>query len=206
MPDELAPSQARTGRPHVRAVPWTTPTEEKVKGALGEVPAYMRRARKLEDEIGLLWEAAGTAREELLPWVCLRLRRLLDLPEERLREEFSPASDAALESLYEEVRRLEPFRRLRPRPGPGARRGLPSRALEALRGSIIRFNRAWTRWIDEESGLETVNELIEGYNRHFVFERQCAVRYVPLNRLTFRKKKPLSRLDLLERHPLLTLP
>ena len=48
-----------------------------------------------------------------------------------------------------------------------------------------------------------MNREIEGYNAWFAFERQCAMKYVPLDKLTFKKKEPLVREDVLERLPLL---
>ncbi len=37
-------SPGRPVKPHIHAVPWKTPIEDQVKGALGELPAYVRRA------------------------------------------------------------------------------------------------------------------------------------------------------------------
>jgi len=51
--------------------------------------------------------------------------------------------------------------------------------------------------------LPAVNALVEDYNRHYAFERQCALRYVPFDKVALERKKPLGRTDLLERLPLL---
>jgi hypothetical protein len=147
---------------HVRAVPWTTPTEEKVKGALGEIPAYVRRARRVEDAVEALHREAAEIREEMLRFVVLRRKRV--------EESDDP------------------------------------RALEALRTSIRRFNRRWEAWIREEAPIDRVNDRIDGYNRHYRMERQCALKYVPLDKVAFTPKERITPESLLEEYPLLPLP
>lgn len=188
------------GRAYVRAVPWKTPTEDKVKGALGEIPAYVRRAKGLEATIDRLWREAEAARSELLAWVCLRAWQVEALPEAEAPE------GGAFDSVRTAVEGLPAWRRLSARTPPKVRRGDGVRARDRLRDSIRRFNAAWETWLDEEAPLNEVNEQVEGYNRHWAFERQCVAKYVPLDKLGFRRREPLTREDLLDRYPLLPMP
>lgn len=189
--------EEKASKPRVRAVPWTTPTEEKVKGALGELPAYVRRARRLEETVARLWAEAAAAREEMLLFVFLRLRRVLEL---------GAAAGPAIDAIREEAERFPTFRALRPRPPTRARKREPERALAALADSVTRFNARWRKWIDDDAPLVAVNAEIEGYNRHYEFERQCALKYVPLDKVPFRKRAPLTADDVLEALPFLPAP
>ena len=60
--------------PRVRAVPWKTPLAERTKAALGEAPAYIRRARNLERNIDLLFARAEKRHEGIMRFVALRQR------------------------------------------------------------------------------------------------------------------------------------
>jgi hypothetical protein len=203
MADDAPPPPKRVTR--IPAVPWTTPTEEKVKGALGEVPAYVRRARRLEEAVASLFEAARQAREELLLFVALRFRQVLDLLEDEEARELPVETIEALGAILDEIETLEAFCRLRQRPRQPGRREI-DKALDALRESVRRFNAKWVRWVAEEAPLDEVNRQVEGYNENYAFEKQCAVKYVPLNKLRVEKKTPLTEADLLERFPSLPVP
>jgi hypothetical protein len=187
-------------------VPWRTPTEDKVRGALGEVPAYVRRARRVEEAVDRLFAKAAGAREELLTFVSLRFRQVLDLLEEDRARDLPTATIDALGRILEEVEGLDAFCRLGRRPRKPGRAGELPKALVALGASVRRFNAGWRRWIEEEAPLDEVNTEVEGYNEHYAFEKQCAVKYVPLNQLRVEKKRPLTEDDLLERLPLLPEP
>jgi len=50
-------------------------------------------------------------------------------------------------------------------------------------------------------GLDGVNELRDGYNRYYVFEKECATRSPLVARHGFRPLPPVSHADLLERFP-----
>jgi len=51
-----------------------------------------------------------------------------------------------------------------------------------------------------------VNRAVEGYNLHYRLERQCALKYVPLDKLRFTKKERVTPESLMEDFPLLKLP
>jgi hypothetical protein len=150
------------GKPlHIRATPWRTPLDEQVRAGMGELPAYVRRARRCERKIEALFLLAARERNRLLRFVRLRKRQLRTEPAGRRRD----------------------------------------RARANLRASIARFNRLWERWIVEESPVEDVNREIEAYNRFYPFERECAVRWVPLDRLEFEKRGLLTRDEIRVRFP-----
>ncbi|MHC4472845.1 MAG: hypothetical protein ACYTDY_00695 [Planctomycetota bacterium] len=199
--EEAAPRPVR-----VRAVPWKTPTEDRVRGALGGVPAYVRRAKRLEDSTARLFDTAREAREEMLVFVALRFRQALDLLEEEHARELPPETVGALGGILEEIEALPSFCRLRERPRRAHRKRELDRALGSLGESVRRFNREWRRWLEEEAPLSEVNAQVEGYNKNYAFEKQCAVKYVPLNRIRAEKKRPLTVEDLLDRFPFLPEP
>lgn len=178
----------KPGKIHVRAVPWKTPTAEKVKGALGEAPAYVRRARRMEDAIDDAFATAARKCEELLAFVCLRLRRYLDAVPD------PAAHPAEVARIRKQVAALATFRDVRPRPPD--RRTSPPQLLARLHESAARFDRRWRAWIDEARPLDRANREIEGYNRWYQMERQAALRHVPPDAVRFRKRELLREEDL----------
>lgn len=181
-------------RPPVHAVPLKTPTAEKVKGALGELPAYVQRARRTEDAVAAAFREASRTREEMLSFVCLRLRQYLDSV---------PGPDPihpTVRKIHEAVRELSTFKELRSRP---ARRSASRVALGRLGASVARFNRRFRRFIEEDAPLDRANREIDGFNRYYPLERQAAIRHVPLDKLTLEAKTPLTREDLIRELPLL---
>lgn len=189
----------RPKKAHVRAVPWKTPPEDMVKGALGEVPAYVRRARRVEDAMRDLFRDAALAREERLLFVVLRLGHHRDVLAALDRE-----PSVGVTSLHDAVAGLEAWRRRRSRSVGLA--GEPARSLASLRESVARFNRRWEAWVREEAPLARVNREVDGYNRHYRLERQCALKYVPFDAIRFEEKSAVTAADLLREFPLLTVP
>ncbi|MEE8107320.1 MAG: hypothetical protein V3T86_17425 [Planctomycetota bacterium] len=133
-----------------------------MSAALGEMPAYLRRARRVERCIDRLFEQAKNMHEEMGRFVIFR-RRQLD-------EATSPS----------ERRRAE----------------------ERLEGASARFQKRFTRWLNEEAPLAAANAEIDGYNRWFEFERECSLKDVPLGSLPFERREPITVADLLARYPL----
>jgi hypothetical protein len=182
---------------HVRAVPWKTSTAEQVKGALGEIPSYLRRVRDLELAVRELFAEARKARAEMLDFVCLRFRRLLDLLSAEQGARLPPETVHALGTILDEVDELPAFRKLRERPRDIRDAVAVEKALADLGSSILRFNARWLTWTEQEAPLANVNRLIDNYNRYYRFEKQCAVRYIPLDRIDFTPRQPLTGADVL---------
>ncbi len=76
------------------------------------------------------------------------------------------------------------------------------RALARLVADIDSFNRRWTAFLPtvDRAG---VNKLRDDYNRHYVLEKECAVRSVVVARHGFRPLPPLTTADLVEALPVL---
>ena len=205
MADESdTPAAPRPARIH--AVPWKTSTEEKVKSALGEVPAYIRRARRTEDAMDRLFRATAEVREEFLEIVSLRLRELLNILSEEIGRALPEATLQALGGILDVVDEHPAFLRLTAKPqSPRGEREVEA-AIGNLRSSVDRFNGRYARWLREEAPLDEVNEEIRGYNENYSFERQCALRYVPLDKVQFKPKALLTESDILARFPLLPRP
>ncbi len=150
-------------RPRVRAVPWKTTTAERVKGALGELPAYVKRALRVQRAIDALFSTAERRYRDGLRFITIRQREL-----------------AAAKG-----------------------RGI-ARAERALAGTVARFNGRWQRWVENPGRYIAVNAEIDGYNEWYAFERQCAVKYVPLDSIKKEQRARLGATDLLARFPLVT--
>jgi hypothetical protein len=187
-------------------VPWKTETAEKVKGALGEIPAYIRRVRNMEEAIRRLFHDAGKAREEHLDFVCLRFRKVLDCLSEEQGAQLPEPTLHALGVILSEVDELPAFLKLRIRPRDRGNIAALEKALDALRHSVDRFNDRWREWVEQEAPLAEANRKIDGYNRHYRIEKQCAVKYVPLDKIDFEPRAPLTTDDVYAELPLLPLP
>ena len=161
MADEAPPPvRIRTGF-------WKRSLAERVESALGELPAYLRRARRVERVRAALFSSAAREYEERLRFVHMR------------RDSVQNArGDAAIR-----------------------------RARRSLVGAIARFDKSWTRWVERDAQIEQVNEEIRGYNRYFELERQCALKYVPVNAVEFEPQPEVSREEIFARFPrLATVP
>ncbi len=79
------------------------------------------------------------------------------------------------------------------------------KAVSELALSFESFNRRWNRSV-QEIDIESLNRLREGYNRYYVFEKECALGSSLLAQLGFVKQKPVSAEDLLELFPPLKIP
>ena len=95
----------------IRAVPWTTSTADKVKGMLGELPAYVKRARRVERLIEGLFHAAGEAYDERMRFVRIRkstrsVARFNKRWEQWLDEE---AGEAELDAVNEQIEAYNRF-------------------------------------------------------------------------------------------------
>src|SRR5262249_2956140 len=154
-----------------------------------DAPAYIRRARHVEEAFQALLANCAQKREKLLEFVKLRLGVLRAL-----------AGDwAALDGIVQSaediavLRRLEAMLTPRLRVAVAATRspGVLRRALTELIDSLERFNLRWSIFVSEVD-LAHVNALRAGYNRYYVIEKEFAVRsarvarrgFVPLPDLT----------------------
>jgi hypothetical protein len=165
-------------------------------------PAYVRRAREVEEAFRALIERCRRQRDEWLNLVRIRLGTLRELAGdwERLRTLLSENQLDMVRRLHAE---LEPRLRV-PVAVTGSARAL-RRALHELRESLESFNRRWSVFLTEVS-LDCVNELREGYNRYYILEKECAVRSPQLARQGFRPLPPATAADLEAQLPPLPVP
>jgi hypothetical protein len=167
-----------------------------------DAPAYVRRARRVEQALELLLEQCRLRRAEWLTMPRLRLGQLAARAGEWVA--LLPFLDAEqvcrLEALHAE---LAPRLRLpiEPSTSPRALRG----ALVDYGASAERFNRRWTAHL-AEIDLSEINALREGYNHYYVLEKECAVRNGVLARLGFQPMVPLTTGDLERLLPPLFVP
>ncbi len=165
-------------------------------------PAYVRRAREVEEAFEALLERCRRHREEWLPMVRVRLGTLNALAGEwqRLAPLVTDGDLEALRRLHEE---LSPRLRV-PVARTSSRRTL-RRALRELRESLENFNRRWSAFL-ETLDLTFVNELRDGYNRYYVVEKECAVRSAALARQGFRPLEPVTVAEVVAALPPLPVP
>lgn len=164
--------------------------------ALHGPPAYIRRARQVQEAFDQLLARCQARREEWLDPVRRRLGTLLAL-----------AGDPAVLAPYlgGEIAVLTQLQALLAPSCPSwiDRTASPRKlrqALAELQASVARFNQRWLAFV-REVDLGPVNALREGYNRYYVLEKECAVRSPRVARLGFRPLEPLRHEELLERLP-----
>jgi hypothetical protein len=168
-----------------------------------DAPAYVRRARQVEEAFAQLLAAARGRRAEWLTMVRLRLGLLRAHAGawEALAPLLEDAEQVAeLTALHDA---LQP--RLRVRIEPTASIGTLRRALRELTESIERFNRRWAKYL-QGLDLTHVNKLRDGYNRYYLLEKECAVRSPLVARQGFRRLGPLTVDDLTALLPPLPVP
>src|SRR5262245_18529469 len=168
-----------------------------------DAPAYVRRARHVEDAFHALLADCTQKREKLLECVRLRLGVLQALAGDWavLAEIVQSEEDVAV------LRRLETA--LSPRlrmPVTATRSPRPlRRALIALIDSLERFNGRWSTFVGEVD-LTHLNTLRAGYNRYYVIEKEFAVRSTRVARHGFVPLPQLTQTMLLEQFPSLAVP
>jgi hypothetical protein len=168
-----------------------------------DAPAYVRRAREVEGALEALLQRCRQQRDRWLELATLRLGQLHALASswDRLRPWL--ADDEQVDLLAHLEAELSPRLRC-----PVSRTSLDRvlwRALRQLCASIERFNQRWQAFVPTVD-VAVVNELRAGYNRYYVFEKECAVRSARLARQGFVPLPPLTAEDIVAHLPLLTVP
>jgi hypothetical protein len=165
-----------------------------------DAPAYVRRARRIDEAFQSLLAHCRRQREQALKPVRYRLRLL---------EKLAGGWDALAHLLRdpEQVEALSKLSRAAMPPTGTPMRGGRSgrtldRALAELNESVCTFNRKWTHFL-EHLDLRPVNEAREGYNRYYVLEKECAVRSVQVARQGFKPMPALARSELQKLFPCL---
>jgi hypothetical protein len=154
-----------------------------------DAPAYVRRARQVEDAWEGILHRCRRQRDEWLGMVRTRLGLLRGLAGDwaALRPWLTDDEQVAVLQHLEAL--LQPRLRVpvqRTSSGWALRR-----ALRELNESLERFNRRWQAFLPGVD-LTQVNELRDGYNRYYLLEKECAVRSVRVARQGFRRLEPLT--------------
>jgi hypothetical protein len=168
-----------------------------------DAPAYVRRARAVEGAYEALLARCRRERAEMAAMVRVRLGQLFALA----------GSWTALRPLLEDDGQLSLLRQLyddlqpnlRGAPAPTASTRALRRALFALCESMHRFNERWTGFLSTLD-LNAVNAARDGYNRHYVLEKECALRSPRLARIGFWPLPALTPDDMAASFPNLSVP
>jgi hypothetical protein len=168
-----------------------------------DAPAYVRRARQVQEALDVLLNQCRRQRDEWLGLTRIRLALLRALAGEwdmllPLLEDGGQL--AALRQLEAD---LAP--QLRHRVEPTTSMRTLRRALVELCESIELFNRRWQNFLPTVD-LSRVNALRDGYNRYYVLEKECALRSPRLARQGFRRLEPFTLEDLGQLLPPLPAP
>jgi hypothetical protein len=168
-----------------------------------DAPAFVRRVKRVEESYQLLLEHLARQRDEQLAIVRLRVGQLTALAGEwsALRPIFAFEEDIArLRDLHGE---LQPKLRL-PLEPTAVPRVLRAAAQELIEANEL-FNARWRRRIDKLD-LTFINQLRDGYNRHYLLEKECSLGSARVARVGFRPLEPLTGADLFQIFPPLPVP
>jgi len=165
-----------------------------------DAPAFLRRARRVEEAWNGLLDRCRSKRQHLLEMPRQRLARFIKLVElgSPVSAGICPAKE--LSYLQELHREWQP--RLRSGVRPAKTAAEIHHALSDLVRSFERFNRRWMEFVNELD-LTHVNELRDGYNRFYVLEKECALFSARLAREGFVPLPRLGLNDVLDVFPLL---
>jgi hypothetical protein len=168
-----------------------------------DAPAFIRRIKRVEEADRLLQEQLTRQRGQRLAMVRLRVGQLAALAGDwaALGGVFASESDVAdVRRLHDE---LQPRLRLPLEPTASART-LRAAAVELVEALEL-FNARWRRHI-ETLDLSFINQLRDGYNRHYLLEKECALGSSRVARLGFRPLDPVTAAELIGRFPPLAIP
>lgn len=181
------------------------PDRREINELLGlfDAPAYIRRARGLEEATRGLFDKYAALRHQWLDMVKMHLAMLRDLAGDWAAVRPLVADDAQVDVLRRLTDELQP-RLIDPLPPTSSRRKL-RRALRDLIASLERFNRRWREQL-AKIDVSAVNALREGYNKHYVLEKACALRSDVLARHGFAPLPPLRLEDVEAALSLLPVP
>lgn len=180
--------------------PEMTVADPETRALLGmfDTPAFARRGADLEYALALVRTRCTRERSALLEMVRVRLRQWAGVAVGP--DDWAPPFGAPVAAIWSLAGIDEPPR-WASQAAPPRRRRAVGRDLVA---SLDRFNRRWTAYV-EGLALETVNRLVDQYNRYYLIEKECVLG----SRLAARHYSPVAPLTsdgLLDEFPPLPLP
>jgi hypothetical protein len=168
-----------------------------------DAPAFIRRARGVQEALAHLLAKCRAQRDEWLKMTRLHLGRLHALAGDWSALRPLLAADEQLSVLVSLHDSLAPKLRVPPPPTTSVR--MLRRTLRELVGNLERFNTRWQPYL-EQVDRTTINELREGYNRYYVLEKACALRSDRLARIGFEPMAHFTVAELAAHLPLLPVP
>jgi hypothetical protein len=180
------------------------PSDERLLLGLGDPPAYLRRGMSVEDAETRVVKTCEAARDEMLYPVKLRLRFWNRLLRDRPRVRKATTSDA-MEYAADLGRRVFGLKESTISIAPAGWSMFAGRQWRALGAAVEEFNANWRRYL-ETLPLDDLHRTIDGYNRYYVLEKECAVRSIRTAIRGFIPKEKPTWADFLARFPPLPTP
>jgi hypothetical protein len=168
-----------------------------------DVPAFVRRAQRVQEALDQLVAICRRQRHQWLSMPRIRLGVLKGLAGEWERLSSWLADGDQVKVLHDLDNELAPQLRSRIEPTSSGRK--LQRGLQALKESLEYFNRRWQAFLPGVD-LTQINELRVNYNRYYLLEKECAMRSPRLARQGFRRLEPLTIRELADLLPPLTMP
>jgi hypothetical protein len=168
-----------------------------------DVPAYVRRARRVQDTFDAMLAGCLKQRDEWLELVRIRLGTLRALAQDWCALQPLLADECQVTLLQELDALLKPQLRAPVEPTTSVRH--LRRALRELQESLERFNRRWLQYL-AELDLRVVNAEREGFNHYYLLEKECAMRSAVLARLGFCRLAPVTTEQIAAILPTLPIP
>jgi hypothetical protein len=182
-----------------------TPEDRVVQKMIGlfDAPAYVRRAGRVQQAYDDLVAICRRQREQWLGMVRIRLAVLRAMVGDwsALETFLAEAGQCRLLAELEGELCPQPLGHIERTTSPRLLR----RGLQELCESLERFNRRWRPFLAELS-LDAVNEERAAYNRHYLLEKECALRSAILARQGFQPLQPLTVQELAALMPELAVP
>jgi hypothetical protein len=167
-----------------------------------DAPAFVRRARQVEDAWTMLLDRCRFEQKRLLELPRMRLGRLMALavPRSLLADLISAAEIERLEQRHSE---WDPRLRSVVKPAwSGADLVAP---LADLAQSFDRFNRRWSKFLNELE-LDSINQVRRDYNRFYLLEKECALFSSRIAHDGFVPLPSITTDDFFAEFPLLQIP
>ena len=159
---------------------------------------HLRRGQDLEYSLKWIHARCLQEREESLEMVRLRLRqwsRVATGP-----GDWSDVFAGPIDSLWQHAQSEPPV--WAGRVAPARQKRTVARDLVA---SVQRFNVRWRQFL-ESLNLGPTNQVIDQYNKHYVFEKECVMGSARLASRHFTPAPQLSPEVLLRNYPMLPVP
>jgi hypothetical protein len=171
---------------------------------LGEDPAFIRRAQRVDEAWAQLLELCRTQRAVILRWPWMHLCILAD----RVKHNWSllaryladESQVTHFEDLYKEWKGYLESKTISANSWFSTRR-----ILEDFVTSTERFDSAWNKFLVDVN-LEDVNRLRRDYNQHYPVEKSCAFDCEDIERLGFTPLDPVTLADLSTAFPPIAIP